>query len=40
MDIKEAYIGHLVMNYSKFHCELVHFDYFWCDKKKLDNTLF
>ena len=33
MGIKEAYIGQKVMYYPKFHCELNHIEYFWCDEK-------
>ncbi len=33
MSIKNALIGHKVMDYPKFHCELNHNKYFWCDGK-------
>ncbi len=35
MGIKEAYTGHRVIYYPKFHCELNHIEYFWCDEKNL-----
>lgn len=31
--IFEASTGHLVIYYPKFHCELNHIEYFWCDGK-------
>ena len=33
MGIKRAYTGHRVMYYPKFHFELNHIEYFWCDGK-------
>ncbi len=33
MGIKNALTGHKVMYYSKFHWELNHIEYFWCDGK-------
>ena len=33
MGIKKAYTKHWVMYYPKFHCELNHIEYFWCDRK-------
>ena len=33
MGTKNALTGHKVMYYPKFHCELNHIEYFWCDRK-------
>ena len=33
MGTRGALIGHKVMYYPKFHCELNHIEYFWCDGK-------
>ncbi len=33
MVTKNASTGHKVMYYPKFHCELNHIEYFWCDRK-------
>lgn len=31
--IKEAYIGHRVIYYPQFYCDLNHIEYFWYDEK-------
>ena len=33
MGTRSALTGYKVMYYPKFHCELNHIEYFWCDGK-------
>lgn len=33
MGIRGAFTGHQIMYYLKFHCELNHIEYSWCDEK-------